>query len=542
MTASSKIRLGIVFFAFATFYALIVSTLFWLQVVRGNFFKKLANRQYDVVVKLSPLRALIFDRAGIPVATNADSLSAFILPRQLQNKDKVTRFLQHNFPQAYHYWQEHPNRHFLYIKRRLTPEQTALIEQAKIDDIKFIKEPWRYYPCPALATIVGITNIENRGLFGIEGFHDQQLGGTPTICTLKRDASGNFFFEKYTHVAGHDGTPINLNLDSRLQFLAIRELKETLNTWQAKEGGVLIMDPVNGDIIVMANAPDFDPNKVEKLEIANTKNRLVCDSYEAGSVIKTFCALAALEEGVVTPDEFIDCKGAKTAFVNGFKINTVHGHGVISFSEVIEKSNNIGIATVAMRLGTKLYHHYIRCGFGSKTGIDFSGEDPGYVSHPRNWCKRSIISLSYGYEIRTSMIQLARAFALFSNGGKLVRPRILRNTPAYSSQPLYSQLTIEKIRSMLTKTVDKGTATKGRINGYLVMGKTGTAKLIENGHYSDNKNLFSFCGIIEKGDYKRVIVTYIKEIKKQGHIQASTVAVPFFESIAQKMLIHEKVI
>lgn len=542
MIVGNKIRLGIIFCAFVVLYVLIIAMLGWTQIVRGSFFKGLASRQYDVIVKQTPTRALIVDRKGIPVATNTNGTSAFILPRQIKDAPALAQFLRTHFPAAYDRWQQQPNRYFLYVKRRLSPAQIKLIEKAELQDIQLVKEPTRYYPNPALSTLIGITDIDNRGLCGLENFYERQLGGSPEIYTLKRDASGHFFFEKQTQVTGHQGADVQLCIDSQLQFLALREVKDAMATWQAKEGGAIIMDPTTGEIIVMACTPDFDPNNTTTLEMANTRNRLVTDAYEAGSVIKVFCAMAALEEGVVTPDEIIDCKGAKTAYVNGFKINTVHGHGAITFSEVIEKSNNIGTATVAMRLGTKIYDHYMRLGFGRKTGIDFPGEQSGFVSNPKNWCKRSIISLSYGYEIRTTMLQIARAFALISNGGRLVYPRLLKGAPVQISGPLYSQRTLDQIREILTKTVSQGTGTKARINGYLIMGKTGTAELIENGHYNANKNLFSFCGIVEKGSYKRVIVAYIKETQLKGHILAQAVSAPLFERIAQKMLIHEKVI
>jgi cell division protein FtsI/penicillin-binding protein 2 len=342
-----------------------------------------------------------------------------------------------------------------------------------------------------------------------------------------------------------------------LQFLAHEILAETVEKFNAKEGAVIIMDPETGHILAMTNIPTFNPNNFKDSDIGITKNRAVTETYELGSVFKICSALAALEEGVVTPEELIDCKNTKTAYIDGRKINTTHEAGVIPFEEVIATSNNIGIAQVAQRLGAKLYDHYRHLGFGIKTGIPFPGENKGFINPPHQWSKQSIISLSYGYEVSANLLQLARAFSIIGNGGYWVDPQLVidpkhilsstqcvskeQNERTHKGKKLYSDASIEIVQNMLEKTTAKGTARKAHIQGYRVMCKTGTANMLENGQYNPDRNIFTCAGIIQKDSYKKVIVVFIKEAA-QKDLYASTVAAPLFEQIAEKILIKDRII
>lgn len=546
MIQQKKIRSTILFLTCCVAYAVILFMLFYLQIIRRSYFSTLGKQQYAVRVTLQPPRAFIYDYVGKPIAINAECLSAFILPQEIENQDRLARFLKRYFRQAFERWQSGEHKYFMFIKRRLKPQELALIKALGIDDIKIVAEPCRYYPAETMGTILGITDIDNRGLFGVELLCEEQLRGSSSSYMLERDArSGHFYFNKVTDVQGHDGSPVNLTIDSDLQFLVYQELQDSIQSFHAKEGGVIIVDPTTGEIRASVSWPDFNPNETEHLIQEHTKNFLFTQCYEVGSVIKVFLAMAALEEGVVTPDELIDCENKRTTTIDGMKVNTVPGsvRGSITFSEVIQKSNNIGVAKVALRLDTNLYDYYKRFGFAHKTAVNFSGEQAGFISDPTTWSKRSIISLSFGYEIRTTMAQLAQAFSLIAQNGHPVNLTMFkRNKPVQIYPAVFSSNTIEQIKDILTKTVLEGTARRARIKGYRVMGKTGTANLVELGHYNENKNLFTFSGIIEKDNYRRVIITYIKEIESKVQQYASTVVVPLFDHVAEKMLIHDKVI
>lgn len=539
-----KIRGIGIFFFFCLCYLIVLGNLVYLQLIQHTFFTQLGEKQYHVTITNYPPRGLILDRSGKNyLAINKDSLAAFMLPRQLQMRPQLEKFLAKHFPAALERLKTHKNAHFLYIQRKLTPEQLELIYTSGISDINILAEPNRFYPLPAAASLIGITDIDNKGLFGLELQFDKQLSGTPSTVMLEKDArSGHFYFTKETTQEGLNGQPLRITIDCDLQFLAYEALQDTIDKYHAKEGAVIIIDPNTGDILAMTNYPSFNPNNFTETDLSITKNTCLTESYELGSVFKIPSALAALEEKVVTPDELIDCKNAETAFIDGRKINTVHAAGIIPFEEVITTSNNIGIAQVAQRVGAKLYDHYSKLGFGKKSGIPFPGENKGFINPPANWSKQSIISLSYGYEVSANLLQLARAFCIIANGGYWINPRLIFDQPISNhKQKIYSDESIAIIKDLLEKTTAQGTARKAHIKGYRIMCKTGTANMLENGHYNPDRNIFTCAGIVEKDGYQKVIVVFVKEVA-QKDLYAATVAAPLFEQIAERVLINDRII
>ncbi|MBN1549046.1 penicillin-binding protein 2 [Candidatus Babeliales bacterium] len=545
MTNSHKLRVAFIFFLLLLLYMLVLFNLYLIQIKQQNFYKDLATKQYATTVTHMPPRAAIYDRNGEPLAINHDSLAAFLLPKQIKDKQEVMKFLNKHFPEAAEKLKT-TDKHFMYIQRKLTEEQIKLIEKSKLDDIQILKEPSRYYSLDAAAPVVGVTDIDNTGIAGIEMIFNDRLAGKASSCLLEKDArSGHFYFTKELIGSGKQGEPITLTIDSDLQYLAFEELKRSIDSFKAKEGSVLIMDPDSGDILAMVSYPTFDPNNTKNISLDHMKNRVLTDAHEPGSVIKVYLALAALEEGVVTPEELIDCENTKQGYVNGARFGTLVPHGVIPFADVVAYSNNIGVAKVATRLGPKLYDHYKAVGFGEKSVLNWPGEQKGFINPPRNWSRPSIVSLSFGYEIRITILQLATALSIVINNGIPVIPRLLINpelpVPMTCKQPLYSEETLAAVRDILERTTMKGTARRARIKGYNVIGKTGTANLVVDGTYSSDHNIFTFSGIVEKGNYRRIIVTFVKDAGIKN-LRATRTAVPLFEKVAEKMLIHDKVL
>lgn len=562
ISAVDRKRTIIVFFSFAILYLIVLFNLFNIQILNRNFYLKLARDQHTIAVTTYPERAQIIDRNRKPITLNRDSVAAFILPHKLTEPQKLNSFLRRNFPDAYKRLAQHKNKYFMYIQRRLTPAQQALIKKYNLTDIKLVGEPSRFYLLETLAPVVGLASIDNQGLFGLERKYNKLLGGEPSIFDLEKDArSGRFYFKKATAQTGTEGQELQLTIDSELQFLAASELQEVVDNYQAQEGAVVILDPVQGDILALVSTPSFNPNQVGKLDLNLTKNRPISETHELGSVMKPFVALAALEEGVVTPDELIDCGGKKEVVVDGMRITTVLPDGIIPFWQVITRSNNIGMVKVAKKLGPKLYDYYRKMGFGIKTSLDLEGEQSGFVSHPKNWSKRSIVSLSFGYEISATLLQLAQAMGLIANNGYLVKPKLIieqepdsltAKTGAQSRadsskvsnhniKRAFSEKTIQQMRKILQENVQAGTGKKAHIQGYEIFGKTGTANLVVDGKYSKQHNIYSFVGFVERGGYKRVIAVYVKDSPQPG-LLASMVAAPLFEKIAEKMIIHDKLL
>ncbi len=538
--AHNYMRSVIVVFLFSMLYATIILNLYFIQIRQAPFFKHLGDRQYNVTVQTYPQRGNIFDRNNNPLTINKDSISAFMLPKKLDAPATLIPFLQQHFPQAYQRFESNVSKSFMFIKRNLSDQEIQLVEQSNLSDIHLLKESSRFYPYESLGTIVGITDLDNNGLFGLEQQYNNALQGAPTTYHLQKDAKiKHFYFSKETTEQGVEPESINLTIDADLQFKFQAILNETVQHCDAKEAGALALNPDTGEIIAMVSYPHFDPNNTKDLDIETTKNRPIADCFETGSVIKVFAALAALEEEVVTLDEVIDCESTKETKLDNIKIRTVVPHGQIPFIDVIKLSNNIGTVKVTKRLGYDLYDYYKLLGFGELTGVNLAGEQKGFVNHPSNWSAYSIQSLSYGYEITTSLLQLARAFALIMNGGYLVTPTLIKTDNIKKYGPCISAKTIQDLHTILEETVQTGTGRRAKIAGYKVIGKTGTSNLLQHGAYDDHKHLYTFIGGVEADDYKRVIVAYVKESKSVSY--SSLVAAPLFRKLAEATLLHDQI-
>jgi cell division protein FtsI/penicillin-binding protein 2 len=542
ISSKQSIKITLIFIGFCCGYAIAIYKLYFMQIVQHEFYKGLAKKQSQITLTQNPARALIFDRNGIVIAANKETTSAFITPKKLHQKKALLFFLEQYFPKAYiQLLHEKQNAPFLFIARRLTDAQKQLISNAHlIKDIKLLYEPGRFYPHPACIPIIGLTNIDNKGISGIEYNFDEILAGTPATFVIQKDARDNSLYVQKDEIEpGTSGEPIYVTIDSTLQFLVSQILESAIHEWESPEAAAVVMNPENGDILAMVS---ISPNQNGDLLI-DSKNYPTNNMYEFGSVNKIFTALAALEEGIVTLDTMIDCKGKTTAYIEGRVVNTWKAHGLLPFWEVIAKSNNIGIALVAKELDTKLYDHYRRLGFGKKQKIPLPGVATGFINHPSNWSKQSIISLSYGYEVASTLLQLASAFCLIAHNGCLINPRLILSDPIIIKKKKYSDQAIEGIQKILERTTEQGTAQRARIKGYRVMLKTGSAHMLIDGMYSETKNIYSCAGIIEKNNYKRVIALYIqKEGRGQKELFASQVAVPIAEKIAQKILLHDHII
>lgn len=545
MITTQKTRYTLVFFGFVTIYIIALINLYVIQVHNSYFFKNLAEAQHKTIIKTKPLRAPIFDRKGNPLALNKDSFAAIIIPKEVTDPESISSFLKEYFPQSFKRFKDNQLSNFMYIKRRLTKDEKKLIESADLKDIKILKEPSRYYTTKSLAPLIGITDIDNKGVMGLELAYDKQLSGESSAYLLEKDArSGLFYFKKQEHIKGTESKPLTLTIDATMQYLVYEELEQTMQNLNAQQGAALVLDPSTGEILAAAQYPSFDPEDTHNLKAEHTKNILATDAYELGSVIKMFLGLAALEENIAQPEDIIDCYNTLSTKINGITVNTVKAHGKLTFSEVIQYSNNIGTAQLALKLGPKLYHHYKRLGFGSKLNL-FAGENSGFITPPHLWSKASPLSLSFGYEISATLLQLAQAFSIIALDGYKVPLNIIKkNSTNYNTKNLekiYDKKSVTTLKKILYKTIVEGTARRAHIKNYNIMGKTGTANLLENGTYNKYKNIYTFTGLIEKDDYKRVIITFIKEVP-QKNVYASTIAAPLFERIAQRILIHDKVI
>lgn len=534
-----KGRLVCVFIFFLILFFIIIVRLYLLQIIRHDFFVQLATQQYGIEVTMQPARGLIYDRTQKQsLVYNSDVTSIFVVPNQLEDEKGLKTWLARTNPHALKRLVEHPQAKFCWIERSVAPERLELLSLENLKDLYYVTEGKRFYNSQSLAPILGFTNIDNLGIAGVELLLQNRLGGKPATFKLDRDARSNgFYFTKEMIQKGVAGKPVVLTIDAQLQFLAHEELAQTVHEFGAKSGAVIILNPDNGQILTMASVPTFDPNAA-MINLDATKNQPVTECYEFGSAMKAFTALAALEEGVVTNDELIDCQG-KACYINGLRIeNPVQSSGIIPFIEVITRSANVGTAKVALRLGSKLYDHLRKLGFGKTTGLAFPGERSGFVNHPKKWSRFSPMVMSFGYEVSATLLQLAKAFSVIGNGGYDVEPQLyLVPKPKKIKKKirLYKSATIVALQEILERI-----GAKYPVAGYKVFGKTGTARCVRDGKYSTTAHIYTFAGIVQAPGYRRVVVTFINEPVK-AHLWASQVAAPLFQRIAQKMVLHEQI-
>jgi len=486
-------------------------------------------------------RAPIYDRTGTLLAFNRTTPSAFVLPLTCNKRPESMSFLKEHYPHTYEQVKQHPKRKFMWLSRRITPEQAEQITEQKLPGIDLVFETQRFYPHLSCAHLVGFTDVDNHGIAGIELSLEKQLAGSPTTHMLQKDArSRSFYFQRTLADKGNLEMPVALTIDHTLQFFAYEELKKTVAKHHAQRGAVLIMEPTTGDILAMTTYPGFDPHKPGSAPRGATKSVALNESFELGSVFKVFSTLAALEEGVTTLDEKIDCEGKKTYF-GKFKVENWKPLGVLPFLEVARQSSNVGMAKIARRLGEKLHDHLYRLGFGQKIGLSFPGERSGYLNPPHNWSKYSPLTLSFGYEVMANLVQLGRAFSVISNGGLAVTPRLILDDEnrTQTNKRLYKAETVETIKTIFEnpRTIFPQIKKRHPLPGYRVIGKTGTARKLVDGKYSRTQHVDSFAGMIEKGDYKRVVITFVEEPK---HVDwASQVSAPLFQRVAERMVVHD---
>lgn len=535
MNKPYALRVPLIFVCFLSVGIYALWQLFSLQIYQHDFYTQLAYKQRTLTLTRYPDRGLIYDRNGIALCNNKETVAACIEPKKIIEKDRLLTFLQKHFESAYERYLHNPAASFLYIKRNLTEEEIDTITHAQLPDIHLIQETTRSYYTPEVVSITGITSREQEGLFGLEWLYNKELKGTPSITVFEKDAHSHFF--STTEHTQETTAPLYTTIDAHLQQIVQEELNNAATACNAQEGALIIMNPETGEILASASYPTYQFNS-ENNDTRCTKNNCFSECYEFGSVMKSFTALAALEEEVVTPDEVINCHNTKEAYIKNRLIRTVHAQGYVTFSEIIQHSNNIGIAIVAYRLYEKLYDYYKLFGFGSNVSSIFPGQQKGFVNPPSHWSAHSIISLSYGYEITATLVQLVRAFSLFANDGHLITPHIIKQTECMMSPKIVSSKSINESRSILEKTTTHGTARRAHIPGYTILSKTGTANLLVNGKYEDDKRIYSYVGLLEKGTYKRATGLYLKNTS-HTHAYASTVVTPVCKNVMEKMVIHE---
>ncbi len=493
-------------------------------------------------------RGIIMDRRGHELAINLETESIFCNPAEVTSANQVARTLSSTIhkDEGAIYAKLVTNKHFSWVERKMEVEKARHIQDLRLKGVGLVTEMKRVYPKGALAShIVGFVNLDNKGIEGVEKEYEKYLTAKEGSTYVGRDAKGNSLSEgSKKDIRGND---IVLTIDEGLQYILEKNLDAAMSKWRAVSATAIMMDPFTGEILALANRPNFDPGELFGANQSEIRNRAITDCYEPGSTFKIVVGIAALEEKVVNPETRFDCS-AGTIEVGGRRIKDDHKHGVLAFREVIQKSSNVGTIKTALMVGKpKLYEYIRKFGFGDKTGIDLQGEISGLVKPPDRWSGTSIGAMAIGQEIAVTPLQVLRAYSAVANGGYLVTPHVVKEirspTGAIISkiepktQRIISAETAAIFRGILkTVTEAGGTATEAAVEGNDVAGKTGTAQLFDpqTKHYSKTRYIGSFVGFVPAENPRLAMIVVIKEPK--GQIYGGVVAGPVFRQIANEAL------
>jgi cell division protein FtsI/penicillin-binding protein 2 len=506
-------------------------------------------------MELEPRRGTIYDANLKPQAVNLACDSVYGSPNEIPEKEKgfiiskLSPVL--NVDESYLKSRLYRNKSFVWLGRKITPQQTQAIKKMNFKGIGFIKESKRCYPNSYLASqIIGFAGLDNKGLEGLEMHYDSYLKGQAGWAVLLRDARSKKLDIYEKMMMPRDGYDLVLTIDEVIQYIAEKELDKAYTTYRAKGASIIVMDPRTGQILAMANRPDFDLNQRQNLNSENSRNRAVCDLFEPGSVFKIVTASAALEENKVTEQDRFFCENGKYQIANHV-LHDHRSHGWLTFKEVIEQSSNIGTCKVAQKLGAESLSRYIKLfGFGTKTGIDMPGEISGIAKDLKDWSKTSISAIPMGQEVGVTAIQLADAVSVIANGGLLMKPYIVsqirdkqgQTIKTFSPTVVRQVLTPEtsaRVKKILIGVLENGTGKLGKLSDFTAGGKTGTAQKLEpNGSYSHDKFVASFIGFAPAEDPQLAVVVTVDE--PRGNYFGGVVAAPVFKNVCSESLRYLK--
>ena len=549
-TLRSRLFAGAVLFALWT--AGIQARLIYLQVIEHADMKARADRQHLRTIAAPAKRGEILDRNGQILAYSVDADTIFADPSEVENADSTAQLvcaaLDDCGPRERQEMAQSLRRdsQFVYLARKVSPDEAQRVKALGLKGIAFVKESRRYYPKKELAShVLGYVGIDNTGLAGLESTYDTQVRGREGKILIQTDARRHALNSRVDRPATA-GASLELSIDQYLQHIAERELRIGVEENHAAGGTALIMDPNSGEILALANWPTFNPNAFGRFDERGRRNRAIQDLYEPGSTFKVVTASAALEEHVMDPDDPIDCAPGHISFGSRV-INDVHPYGVLSFTDVIVKSSNVGAIKVGSRLGPERLGRYVsRFGFGQPIGPDFRGESPGIVWNPARLDPSALASVSMGYQVGVTPLQMAAAVSSVANGGSLVEPRVVRafikdgrRVPVTRKvlRQTVSSATAAELTTIMEAVVERGTAKAAQIDGYTIAGKTGTAAKLTNGRYSQSDYNASFVGFVPSRKPSVTIIVVIDSPHGAGYY-GGTVAAPVFRRIAEGTLRH----
>jgi cell division protein FtsI (penicillin-binding protein 3) len=552
--------------------AVVVAQLVRVQVVDTPGYADLSASQRARIIELPGERGRIYDREGDVLATTVQAATVYADPRAFRPAERPDGLVAPPAADAAAVADQlapllgrdpgdladllTTDSHFVYLARQLDHEVGASIRQLGLEGVGVIGEPKRVYPAEGLAgQVVGFTGIDGEGLQGLEARYEDLLLGRPGLLTLER-APGGLDIASGTRelIPSEPGTDLVLTLDREVQHAAERAAAEVTAEFGAEGASVLVLEVGTGDVLAMASAPTFDPNRRGEADPATWRNRAVTDVFEPGSTQKALTIAAAIEEGIVDERDVLRVPTQVTVADKSFTDSTPQPTSDWSVTEIMERSSNVGTIEIAQELGPERLEDYLRSfGIGSSTGTGFPGESAGLLAPVEDWWGTSLPTISIGQGVAVSLLQLANSYATLANDGVAVAPRIVRGTVGEdgrltpSAEPVerrvVSEDTATQVQRMLERVVsgDHGTGHRAAVDGYRVAGKTGTARKpnVDSRGYS-GEYIATFVGFAPADDPQLVVAVMVDEPRPVFY--GGLVAAPVFSEVMSSALATRRVL
>jgi cell division protein FtsI (penicillin-binding protein 3) len=504
-----------------------------LQIMESDFLQGQGEARFLREVDLPTTRGVISDRNGEPLAVSTPVDSVWVNPKVLlqvpERIDELAETLNTDADAMERKLTQRASREFVWLKRRVHPALSEAITALDIPGVHLKKEYRRFYPAGEVAAhLIGFTNIDDIGQEGLELAYNEWLEGTPGSKRVIKDRKGRTVEEIEIVRKPEPGKDLSLTIDRRLQYLAYRELKRTVLEHGAASGSVVLLDSATGEVLAMANQPSYNPNQLT----ANSdgrRNRAVTDVFEPGSVMKPFAVLSLLENERVAPATPVDTNPGYL-YLSGYTIKDHRNYGLLDVTGIITKSSNVGISKLVLELEPELmWDTYTRVGFGEATGTGFPGESAGVLRNHRRWRPVEQATISYGYGMSVTALQLAQAFAVLADEGRLRQPSLVMgaaNPPISVTDPRLARQVVDMLETVPTV---EGTGKQARVANYRVAGKTGTSRKASAAGYA-SRYIASFAGFAPASDPRLVVIAVVND-PSEGKFYGGDVAAPLFSNV-----------
>ena len=526
--------------ALAVAFAGLAGRAAYVQVFGNDFFQRQGEVRFARTLELPANRGRVLDRNGLILASSVVAQSIWAIPEDVDRADPKLRQLAKLLEMPLADLRKrlvNEDKTFVWIKRQVDDPIAKQIAALDIKGIYQRREYKREYPeGEAAAHVVGFTNVEDIGQEGVELAFNRELSGKSGSRRVIKDRLGRVVEDVRDVVPPVDGPDLQLSIDSKVQYFAYQKLKEAVQTHKARAGSVVVLDTQTGEVLALANYPSYNPNRRVNLSGEQLRNRVLTDSFEPGSTMKPFITALALDKGMVTPNTPINTAPGRIT-IGGSTITDSHPNDVLTVSQVIQKSSNVGTVKLAMQMSPReMWETYAQAGFGQKPQVPFPGAVTGRLRPYKTWRPIEQATMSYGYGLSASLFQLAQAYTVFARNGELIPVTLQKSSEPVGGVRVFSDKNAVAVRAMLQLAAGPGgTGSRAQTMGYSVGGKSGTARKQEGKGYADKKYRSFFVGLAPV-ESPRIVVAVMVDEPGNGQYYGGLVAAPVFSETVQQTL------